>query len=152
MLFRSFVGELDIMDTWATSSLTPQLVYSWLDDEDLFERVYPMDLRPQGQDIIRTWLFSSVVRADLEFGALPWRHAGLSGWILDSDHKKMSKSKGKITSSLYSVSLCDLTNSITAALSASEINGPCILIGLLASTGENSISPLPSSFSAPAAH
>ena len=91
-----FVGELDIMDTWATSSLSPQLASGWLSDEDLFGRVYPMDLRPQGQDIIRTWLFTSVVRADLEFAALPWRNAGLSGWILDSDHKKMSKSKGNV--------------------------------------------------------
>jgi valyl-tRNA synthetase len=91
-----FVGDPDVMDTWATSSLSPEIVSHWGKDPKRHEQLFPMDVRPQSHEIIRTWAFYTIVKAWMHFDDIPWKNVLISGWILDPDRKKMSKSKGNV--------------------------------------------------------
>ncbi len=91
-----FAGDPDVMDTWATSSLTPQIASGWPLDLDRHRKTFPMDLRPQAHEIIRTWAFYTIVKAWMHEREIPWKNVGISGWILDPDRKKMSKSVGNV--------------------------------------------------------
>ena len=98
---NGFIGESDVFDTWFTSSMTPQLCSNWLIDEKRHGQLFPMDLRPQSHEIIRTWAFYTIAKAMLHEDKIPWKNVAISGWVLDPDRKKMSKSKGNVLTPMH---------------------------------------------------
>jgi valyl-tRNA synthetase len=96
-----FRAEIDVFDTWFTSSLTPQIASRWTLDPERHARLFPMDLRPQSHEIIRTWAFYTIVKAWLHEAKVPWRNVAISGWVLDPDRKKMSKSRGNVLTPMH---------------------------------------------------
>jgi len=90
---NGFIGDKDVMDTWATSALTPQIVLDKVKNESIG---LPFDIRPQAHDIIRTWAFYTIAKALMHAHTIPWKEVLVSGFILDPDRKKMSKSKGNV--------------------------------------------------------
>ncbi|MDQ7773385.1 MAG: valine--tRNA ligase [Elusimicrobiales bacterium] len=89
-----FTGDHDVMDTWATSSLTPMVSSGWATDKDKHARLYPADMRPQAHEIIRTWAFYTITKSWMHENSVPWHNAAISGWVVSPEKGKMSKSKG----------------------------------------------------------
>ncbi|MDP3918655.1 MAG: valine--tRNA ligase [Nanoarchaeota archaeon] len=91
---KEFIPEGDVLDTWATSSLTPQIAARLV--PGMYDKLYPMDFRQNGHDIITFWLFNTVVKSQLHNNVNPWKDVIITGWVLDPHGKKMSKSKGNV--------------------------------------------------------
>jgi len=93
---NKFTPEKDVLDTWATSSLTPMIAAGWNEDEKLFKKIFPMSIRSNGHDIITFWLFNTVVKSHLHEGKLPWKDVIINGFLVDKNGEKMSKSRGNV--------------------------------------------------------
>jgi len=91
---NGFMGDPDVMDTWATSSVTPQISSHWGKDNARHQKLFPADMRPQAHEIIRTWAFYTIAKAWMHEKTIPWNNIVISGWVVNPDRKKMSKSKG----------------------------------------------------------
>ena len=96
-----FTADPDVFDTWFTSSLSPQIVSGWTLNPQRHKKLFPMDVRPQSHEIIRTWAFYTIAKAWLHEGTIPWKRVAISGWVLDPDRKKMSKSKGNVVTPMH---------------------------------------------------
>ena len=100
------VADYDVMDTWATSALTPFIWPGCIDgSKDRYKKLFPADLRPQAHEIIRTWAFVTIVKSYLHTGEVPWHNVMISGWCLANDKTKMSKSKGNIINPIDLISM-----------------------------------------------
>lgn len=98
---NGFAADPDVFDTWFTSSLSPQIASGWTLNPERHKKLFPMDVRPQSHEIIRTWAFYTIAKAWLHEGTVPWRRVAISGWVLDPDRKKMSKSKGNVVTPMH---------------------------------------------------
>jgi valyl-tRNA synthetase len=95
-----FEPDKDVMDTWATSSVTPLINANWGEPNSILDKIYPMGMRPQSHEIIRTWLFYTVIKSYIHTDSLPWHDIMISGQGLDPNGKAMHKSKGNIVEPL----------------------------------------------------
>ena len=98
---NGFTADPDVFDTWFTSSLSPQIASGWTLNPERHKKLFPMDVRPQSHEIIRTWAFYTIAKAWLHEGTIPWKRVAISGWVLDPDRKKMSKSKGNVVTPMH---------------------------------------------------